>query len=92
MVVTDIADRRGPASVAALLYEEERPSRRTSGSGGGTNGGWLARSAPTFPHARRSATGAASTHSGAGSGAANGSRRLPAAGSYLSRRTVGRST
>ena len=49
------------------LRGDADPSR--NGSAGARSGGWPARSAPTSPNGRRSATAAASTHSGARSGA-----------------------
>ena len=67
VVVTGLADRRGPAKVAATLYEETPESREERERLVGSSGDWRGRSEPTSGHVRRSRSGAGSMRSDAGS-------------------------
>ena len=68
LVVTGIAERRGPASDALTLYEET-PSRSPPANCTLPNVGFPVRSEPTSAHAPPSRRGAASTHCAADGGA-----------------------
>ena len=72
VVVRGVAEKRGPASVAATLYEET-PESIALGSSGRPSAGSHDRSAPTSGRGRRSRTAAASRRCDAHSA---GARRL----------------